>query len=196
MTKSPSKLRFIQILPNISPKGEFILKDLPGSGKRIDVLCRCLAACFDWAPEIWPKQDLEFVAVIENDIVLVIDNPGDGVRGETWWANLISNALRGNPTEFITVEQKTLDALLEEYQGIPDSKIWVLEETGTPLKEINEVHKTSQNSFMLGDHRGFDSKTMKIIERFKINSLSIGQISHLSSHTVATVIATFECGSQ
>ncbi|MHA1480946.1 MAG: hypothetical protein ACTSQZ_05945, partial [Candidatus Thorarchaeota archaeon] len=169
---------------------------LPGSGKRIDVLCRCLAACFDWAPEIWPKQDLEFVAVIEENIILVFSNPEEGVRGETWWANMIKNALQGNPADFVTVEQKALDTLLEEYQDFPNSKIWVLEEKGLPLGETIEVNKTSQNSFMLGDHRGFDSKTMKVIEKFKIDSVSIGQISHLSSHTVATVIATFECGSQ
>ena len=196
MSKSSSLLRFIQILPNASSKGDFILKDLPGSGKRIDVLCRCLAACFDWSPETWPKQNLEFVAVIEENIILTFSNPEEGIRGETWWAGMISNALQGNPADFITVEQKTLDILLEEYQDIPDAKIWVLEETGTPLKETTKVNESSQNSFMLGDHRGFDSKTMKVIERFKINPLSIGQISHLSSHTVATVISTFECGSQ
>ncbi|MHA1577893.1 MAG: hypothetical protein ACTSU3_11075 [Candidatus Thorarchaeota archaeon] len=194
MPQSSSKLRFIQILPNVSSTGEFILKDLPGSGKRIDVLCRCLSACFDWAPETWPKQNLEFVAVIEENTILVIDNPEESSKGEAWWASMIKNALQGNSTEFITVQQKTLDALLEEYQEDPNSKIWVLDETGIPLREAIEFDKNGQNSFMLGDHRGFDSKTMEVIEKFKIDSLSIGELSHLSSHTVATVITSFECG--
>ncbi|MHA1882528.1 MAG: hypothetical protein ACTSUO_05730 [Candidatus Thorarchaeota archaeon] len=188
----PNLLRFIQLLPNISNKADFILKDLPGSGKRIDVLCRCLSACFDWGPTIWSKSELEFIAVIGKNSVLRIRNPQSQGMTEIWWATMLKNALRGEPPEFIKVSHESLDEIIREIQQVPQSKIWMLEESGQSLEKEIQMNLVPQNSFMLGDHRGFNSQTLKLVEEFDIDHVSIGKLSYLGSHTVATVISTFE----
>lgn len=188
----PNLLRFIQILPNVSSKADFILKDLPGSGKRIDVLCRCLAACFDWGPTTWSRSELEYIAVIDKDAVLIIRNPQNQGMTEIWWAMMIKNALRGEPPEFIMLSHKSLGEIMHEIQQAPQSKIWILEESGQSLDKEIKLNLAPQNSFMLGDHRGFNSQTIKLVGDFDIGRVSIGKQSYLSSHTVATVISTFE----
>jgi tRNA pseudouridine-54 N-methylase len=71
------------MLPQAPPEGDFLLKDLPGSGKRIDILCRDLAACFDWAPVSWSKSQLEIIAVIGNKKTLTFREPKEQIpRGE------------------------------------------------------------------------------------------------------------------
>ena len=188
----PNLLRFIQLLPNVSSKADFILKDLPGSGKRIDVLCRCLAACFDWGPTTWSRSELEYIAVIDKDAVLKIRNPQNQGMTEMWWAMMIKNALRGEPPEFIMLSHKPLDEIIHEIQQAPQSKIWMLEESGQSLEKEIRMNLSPQNSFMLGDHRGFNPQTIKLVEEFDIDRVSVGKQSYLGSHTVSTVISTFE----
>lgn len=188
----PNLLRFIQLLPNVSSKEDFILKDLPGSGKRIDVLCRCLAACFEWGPTTWSRSELEYIAVIGGDSVLTIKDPQNQGMTEILWATMLKNALRGEPSEFIMLSHKSLDEVMRDIQQTPQSRIWMLEESGQSLDKEIRSNLSPQNSFMLGDHRGFNSQTLKLVEEFDIDRVSIGKQSYLSSHTVATVISTFE----
>ncbi|TXT57655.1 MAG: hypothetical protein BAJATHORv1_10358 [Candidatus Thorarchaeota archaeon] len=190
---SPSrKLRFIQLLPNSTTKGNFILKDLPGSGKRIDLLCRVLSACFDWAPVTWKRSHLEVIAVIQNMMSLIFKDPGDQMPlGEVAWAKLIQDVLEGKRVPFITRWNQGLEYVIDTVQA-QEGKIWFLHEEGKPLKEIDTLNVSAQNSFMLGDHIGFDSKASRLIEKAGIQPVSLGKTSYLSSHCTAAVISEFE----
>lgn len=183
-------LRFVQILPNASPKGDFILKDLPGSGNRIDVLCRVLAACFDWGPKFWSKSNLEVIAVISNSVILKFHNPGDQIpQGEIGWASVIRDVLQGRPHSFIDVVEGTVEDVLKQ---LHDSAVWVLDEEGDDLSNFDIIHSTTQNSFMLGDHRGFDSQTVSLVSKYNLPRISLGKKSYLSSHCLAAIISEFE----
>ena len=185
-------LRFIQILPQVSSRGDFLLKDLPGSGKRIDVLCRDLAACFDWGPTSWSKTHLEVVAVIENNKILTVRNPQDQIpHGEVEWASVIRDSLRENPPTYVDVSEGVLNDLIEKLMQ-QDSNLWVLDEQGTSLFDGQQIHPAAQNSFMLGDHRGFNSEAEDIISRHNIQKISLGEKSYLSSHCLAAIISEFE----
>ena len=186
-------IRFLQLLPQVSPEGNFLLKDLPGSGKRIDVLCRDLAACFEWAPKTWPKSSLELIAIIGGAKILRFKNPANQThRGELEWAIAIRDSLRGEPPEFITVSNGTIEDVIHELNQPPVSALWVLDEKGSGLSEVPDVHSAPQNSFMLGNHRGFDSQTMDVISKYKIPKISLGRKSYLSSHCLAAIISEFE----
>jgi tRNA (pseudouridine54-N1)-methyltransferase len=186
-------LRFVQILPQVSPKGDFHLKDLPGSGKRIDLLCRDLAACFDWAPISWPKANLEMVAVIGNTKILTFRNPmNNTLRGEVKWASAIRDSLRGQPPSFIQVSDGALDDVIDRLNRHTKSRLWVLDEEGVMLSDIQSIQPTTQNSFMLGDHRGFDSQTVSLMSQYNIQKISLGKKSYLSSHCLAVIISEFE----
>jgi tRNA pseudouridine-54 N-methylase len=184
-------LRFIGIFPSIPLDGKFILKDLPGTGKRVDVLCRSLAACYDWA-SIKGELEIEFYAIFSHSLLLKFRKPKDvSMKGETWWASSIRESLKGNPPDFVSIEEITLEEFLRTATTqIPDT--YVLEEDGEQLDAILNTASAPQYSFMFGDHRGFDERTLQIIEDLEIQKVSLGNRSYLGSHCVAAVISHFE----
>ncbi len=169
------------------------MKDLPGSGKRIDVLCRDLAACFEWGRSSWPKSNLELIAVIGNSKILKFKDPKDQVpQGEVGWAIVIRDSLRGEPPSFVEVTDGTVEDVIRCLNQRKRSSLWVLDEKGASQFEIQSTDQITQNSFMLGDHRGFDTLTENIISQFNIPKLSLGKKSYLSSHCLAAIISEFE----
>jgi tRNA pseudouridine-54 N-methylase len=189
----PTLLRFIQLLPNIPPKGDFLLKDLSGSGKRIDLLCRDLAACFDWSPINWPSSQLELKAVFSDEVILTFHKPAREIpRGETEWAIAIKKALEENPPEYIEISKGNLESIIRALNKPPDSHLWVLHEEGKHLNECKIQISGTQNSFMLGDYKGFNSQTIELISKYGLSRMSLGKTSYLSSHCLAVVISKFE----
>ena len=188
-----TKLRFIQILPNVSPSGDFILKDLPGSGKRIDVLCRVLSSCFEWGPNTWEKSNIEVIAVIRDSVVLRVQYPEQNLpSGERAWGQVIKESLKGNPPDYVEVKEGNLESVIIEYNNPPSSSMWILHEDGEELNLQEIVISGTDNSFMLGDHRGFNSQTEDLVSKYTLRKVSLGAISYLSSHCVARIISEFE----
>ena len=186
-------LRFIQILPQVSSKGDFLLKDLPGSGKRIDVLCRDLAACFSWGPISWPVSSLEMIAVIGNTKIMTFNDPEDeNPSGEVGWASVIRDSLREEPPKYVDVSEGSLDDVIRNLNQLENSKLWVLDEDGTDISDSHVDRLGTQNSFLLGDHKGFDSPTESTISQHNIQRISLGKKSYLSSHCLAAIISEFE----
>jgi len=186
-------IRFIQILPKVSDKGDFLLQDLPGSGKRIDLLCRDLEACFDWGLTKWPREQIKFIAVLADSVILRFEDPKEAMpRGERAWAEVIKNAIQNNPPFFVRVSKGDLESVIRELNSPPESRVWVLYEDGIPIENCKFSISEAQNSFMLGDHRGFDSKTEKLMSKFNLGKISLGNISYLSSHCVVSIISKFE----
>lgn len=193
VVSKPTVLRFVQLLTNIPPTGDFLLKDLPGTGNRIDVLCRDLAACFDWGPTHWLPSQLELLAVFGADVILRFTMPSEKIPlGETGWAQEIKKALQGDPPDYITCRQETLESIIRTFNQPPDSQLWLLHEEGKPFDEY-EIHvRGTQNSFMLGDYRGFDSQTEELISKYGVRRMSLGKTSYLSSHCVVSIISKLE----
>ena len=193
MQPESTMLRFIQLLPDVSPLGKFLLKDLPGSGKRIDILCRDLAACFSWGPTSWPKENLELVAVIADSKILVFSNPEDNPpQSEVDWAVVIRDSLKEQPPKYVKSLDGSLEDVIIRYNKPPESMLWILEETGSHISTITTEESVTQNSFMLGDHKGFNSQTESLLSRHSLPRVSLGKKSYLSSHCVASLISEFE----
>ncbi len=186
-------LRFIGIYSTISVDAEFNMKDLPGSGRRVDVLCRSLEACFDWAVDRLNATIIEYVAVLEDDTVLRFTNPGDAKgKGETWWAGHIRNSLKSDPPPFARVMKIAVETLLQDMRKEKNQETFVLEEEGRPLGAGVLEQASPQYSFILGDHRGFSERTRSVFHSFDIPSISLGPKSYLGSHSVAAVISELE----
>ena len=186
-------LRFIQILPNVSTSGDFILKDLSGSGKRIDVLCRVLSSCFEWAPSTWKKEEIEVIAVIGDSVILQFQFPKENLpSGEKAWAQILKESLKRNPPDYVQVSEGNLETVIRELNSSTSSNLWLLHEEGEELDLQEIAISGSDNSFMLGDHRGFNSQTEELVSKFALRKVSLGNISYLSSHCVAHIISEFE----
>ncbi len=185
-------LRFMAFFPDIPLDGKFILRDLPGSGKRIDVLCRSLAACFDWASNSKLRDKLEFNAILSHSLLLRFKAPQDStLKSETWWASVVKDAIKGEPPEFVTTKEVTLEDAMQNFvKECPNT--YVLETDGEILEAIVDSTSAPQYSFMLGNHRGFDERTLQIIQDLKIQRVSLGKQNYLGSHCVAAVISHFE----
>jgi len=188
-----AKLRFIQLLPNAPATGDFILRDLPGSGKRIDILCRVLSAGFDWAPNTFDKFNIEIIAVIEDSVTLQVQYPGQYLPiGEKAWAKVIKESLQGNPPDYIQVTDDNFESVIMRYNNPPAENLWVLNEEGEEMDLQVAIDLTTDNSFMLGDHRGFNSQIEELVSKYALQKISLGKTSYLSSHCVALIISRFE----
>jgi tRNA pseudouridine-54 N-methylase len=186
-------LRFILHLPEISEEGNFLLKDLPGSGKRIDVLCRSLAVCFDWGPSKLDKSYLEVFALVGKSSCLRIRNPDTEMpRGEVWWASAIKDALTGSSLPFISIENLSLEDVVEEVLETDGDRLWVLDEAGSESVKGNLSRSNAQNSFIIGGYRGFNSEALTIFEDHSIYRLTLGTTSYLTSHCIAAIISMYE----
>ncbi len=180
-------------MPNMSTNGKFMLRDLPGSGNRVDILCRSLQACFDWGPVFWPKSKLEFLAVVADEIVLRFRNPSNQQQmGEVWWASAIQNSLKGELPPFVDINNAGLRETLKKIVENSSSAIYALDERGIMISDWAPYGSASQNSFMLGDHHGFDFNTQKVMTDLGINRISLGVTGYLGSHCVATIISKLE----
>ncbi|MHA2067738.1 MAG: hypothetical protein ACXABY_25530 [Candidatus Thorarchaeota archaeon] len=193
MMEQVAHLTFILYLPEVSGAGKFHFKDLPGSGKRIDVLCRSLAACFDWAPSTIDPTNLEVIALVGSSTGLRIRNPGkDKPRGEISWASALKDALSGDPPKFIAIDNLSLKDIVEEIQTDSDTHLWVLDETGASVGQETLVDFNAQNIFIIGDYKGFDGEALKVFDDHSIYRLSLGSTSYLTSHCVAAIISMYE----
>jgi len=188
-----TKLRFIQLLPEASATGEFILKDLPGSGKRIDLLCRVLSAGFDWAPDAYDKSNIEIIAIIDDSVTLYVKYPEHQLpSGEKAWAKVIKDSLQGNAPDYIVVTDDNIESLIMRYNSPPKDNLWILHEEGEEVDFQVDIDLTTDNSFMLGDHRGFNSHVEELVSKYALQKISLGKTSYLSSHCVARIISIFE----
>ncbi|MGV9170629.1 MAG: hypothetical protein ACOC38_11895 [Promethearchaeia archaeon] len=184
-------LRFVLTFPGISTNGEFLLRDLPGSGDRMDVLCRCLSACFGWGPTIVPTKEIELRAILSNSLTLVFSSPENPAKmGETDWARGIRDALKGNPPEYISVLDLDLEENIKDLIDNPSSHLWLLHEKGE--NSIQMWKAALQNSFILGPHKGYDSHALKVARDYGIPQLSVGPLPYLGSHCIASVITEAE----
>jgi tRNA pseudouridine-54 N-methylase len=100
--------------------------------------------------------------------------------------------LRGRPPSYVHVSDGTLGEVVRHLIQDEDAKLWVLDESGASLSDCQSCFHTTQNSFMLGDHRGFDSQTVSLMSQYNIQKISLGKKSYLSSHCLAVIISEFE----
>ncbi len=193
MAKQLGLLRFVLIFPSLTLNEHFHVRDLPGSGRRIDILCRSLAACFDWGPTTWPRKRLQIAAIIGNRVVLEIDCPETNVlQGEVFWALEIRRALSGNPPSYIAVKEIGLADYIDEVLSASNSKIWALEETGIGIAEVPGLDATSSHIILIGDHEGYSEESLAILSDRSIYRISLGRTSYLGSHCIAAIIGLLE----
>ena len=178
---------------------EFNLNDLPGSGGRMDLVCRCISSA------LWVSNDLRrdtrifitFEGPTNPPKTIVFD--GYSLKGvnpdERNIASHIKKALRiglnlqlNQEIEVspgIKIAKRSFESIIKE-----KSKKMQLLYLHPEGKDIKDIKIERDVAFILGDHVGIPKKTERLIERVKAERVSLGKRVYLASHAI--VIANYE----
>jgi len=169
----------------------FSLNDLPGSGGRMDLICRCVNSA------LWISCGLRR----DTRIFLVLNGPssppatilfeGSSLRrvspDERNIASWIKKALdcTGKNGDWVKVQEGIKVSKMSFQDVIKDLKeIYVLHERGRFIREV-EIAKNPV--FVLGDNIGLPRKEEKFAERFGAEKISLGKTSYLASHCISMI---------
>lgn len=168
----------------------FSLNDLPGSGGRMDLVCRCINSA------LWLSHKLR----TDTRIFVVLNGPpsppvtvvfeGSNLKrvspDERNIASWIRKSLRGlkkewrNVQDGIKVAKKSFQEIMREVEG----NFYILHEKGRFLREV-EIKRNPV--FILGDHIGLPQKEERFALRFGAEKISLGKLSYLASQCITIV---------
>jgi len=167
--------------------GNFSLNDLPGSGGRMDVLCRCISSSLFLSHDL--RRDVECYLVLcgEPDPEKTVLFCGSGVRrlspDERSSAALIKKALSipcgdefRESTPGVYVRRGGLSRILSE---IPFA---VLDEAGEDLRGVPELPE----AYLLSDHQNFTPAEEEAIAGAA--RYSVGPLSLHADHAITVLL--------
>jgi tRNA (pseudouridine54-N1)-methyltransferase len=185
--------------PRCRTADDFLIRDVPGTSGRLDVVCRVLAATFRAVPDWSPF--LEFLAVLGGPpnppLLLRVSNVSNaGIpEGELALALILKTLLNRYRTagaeqlaawpQFALTRQGFEDTLRAVAKRRAQS--YYLVERGTPLKSVH-LNLTSPQVFVLGDDRGLPSEHEALLLQHSAKEVAIGKQSLLGSHAVSLLL--------
>lgn len=176
---------------------DFSLKDLPGTGGRIDLLCRFLNSAFLLSHGI--RKDVRVFMTLYGKPnppkTIHFEGPKLKVRlnpDERSTALILKKALEvgkdlREPTKEVEVfpgvyvSNMTFEDVVRRV--MKDSTLYYLVEDGRP---ITEVEFPQNPAFVLGDHIGLSKEDERFLEGIA-EKVRVGRRSYLASHVVAFV---------
>ncbi len=145
------------IVKSNTAQATFLLKDLPGSGRRIDILCRCVNSAFCLSHDI--RRDVTLYLCFAGKTLTFVGRELKHLTpDERGIAVIIQKALEGNPTPGVYVSNATFEETLREQKG----EIVFLHEEGEDISHIS-LHENM--CFVLAGHKGFNKTDQKLLER-------------------------------
>jgi tRNA (pseudouridine54-N1)-methyltransferase len=185
--------------PKCRTDGDFLIRDVPGTSGRLDVVCRILLSTFRAVPELCPN--LQFFAVLGGPpsppLQLQVQDvtpkslPGSGLACSLILKGLLqqftkSKKIRHNQWPEFSLLKKGFAETLKE--NIPaDGRIFYLIEKGTPLEEIVFSFELPM-MFVLGDDQGLPQNHEEILYQYKVQEVSIGTRSLLGSQVISLIL--------
>lgn len=165
----------------------FNLDDLPGSGGRIDILCRCVNSAFCLSHDI--RRDVLLYLVLQDRVTIRFVgnrlkhlNPDERSTGA-----LIRKALKAKAggkvseresTPGIFVSNRGLARLLDEVEKMVD-QVTLLHEDGEPMRR---AELTKDIAFVLSDHLEFEDWELELLE--DVPRLSVGPKTLHADHCI------------
>ena len=185
---------FIMYSRKGATSSDFNLKDLPGSGGRMDLNARCVISA------LWLSRDMRR----DSRMVFSLNGPPEAP---------LAMAFDGKELERVTPDERNIglwikkvldrkeeigDEWKEVHDGIYLSKksfqdlikersernLYVLHESG---EDIRSVDIKEDPVFVLGDHIGLPKKEEEFVERFGGTKISLGPESYFSTHSITLV---------
>ena len=165
----------------------FLLRDIPGTSGRLDVICRSALACHLTAP----KESATLFGVLGsgNEAVTLYFSTLAGFQDEISLARVVQDLVlvytgyrEDLPPEYpqITLLNYTFVQLLEHLR--PFGPIVYLSDDGDDLKTLPLTNNTT---FVLGSHVDLGEYERELLTQFDAKTVSIGPQKYLSSHCIA-----------
>jgi len=155
MSKHSSRRVFI--VKSNTAKTKFLLKDLPGSGGRIDILCRCVNSAFCLSHDI-RRDTVLYLCFSGKTIKFVGKELKHLTPDERGIAILIRKALEGAPTPGIYISEKSFREIILERE----EEIIYLDEKG---EDISNLKLKKDMCFVLAGHLGFNKEDQEFLEK-------------------------------
>lgn len=162
---------------------DFNLKDIPGTGGRLDVLVRCIPAALLTSHGVREDTDIYLVHLGPPEAPKVVHVRGAEVQhlnpDERTTAMLLQKALGAfttgpvwqTSTPGVRVAAIGLEDLEAELEG---TRFFRLDEGG---RDIADVELAEDCVFMLGDDQGFTPEEVELLERWGAEPVSLGPVS-------------------
>lgn len=173
---------------------DFTIKDLPGSGGRMDLNARCIISA------LWLSRDLRR----DSRIVISLNGPPkpplaiafDGKElqrvspDEKNVAHWIKKALNKRNQidegwyeahDGIYISDKSFQDLIKDRE---DRNFYVLHESG---KDIRDTELKKDPVFVLGDHIGLPKKEEEFVQRYNTDKISLGPESYFATQSITLV---------
>lgn len=185
--------------PRCRTDGSFLIRDVPGTSGRLDVVCRVLLSTFRAVPELC--SNLQFFAVLGGPptppLQLQVKDVAPKALPESELAcSIILKTLlyqfgkseqthHKNWPEFSLSKKGFAETLKEEAPA--ESHIFYLIERGKPLEEI-PVSFEQPMLIVLGDDKGLPKDHEEILYQYKVQEVSVGTRSLLGSQVISLLL--------
>jgi tRNA (pseudouridine54-N1)-methyltransferase len=170
--------QFVVVAHDAPTTPEFSLDDLPGSGGRLDVLCRCVGAACLLSHDIRANVQVHLVLGDEYTITVSCDEVRNLRPDERSTAALLRTALEHRddaigqqPAESspgVTIRRQGVGRALES--AAEDGTLVTLHEDGTT---ITDLEPPADPVFALSDHRPFTDAERSLLEQHAEYTVSL-----------------------
>ncbi len=182
--------------PRTRTDDKFLIRDVPGTSGRLDVVCRILIAAYRTTPIF--TSYIQVNAILggppHSPLLLQIDdvNSGEFPESELNCALIIKGLLhnyRTSKTERsrlwpqFSITAKSFDETLKEVAS-STSQILYLVEKGKPLDQV-KISFDQPITLILGDDQGLPVEHEKLVYQYPVQEVSIGTRSLLGSQVVS-----------
>ena len=188
---------FIVVGHKARTDGNFNLNDLPGSGGRMDILCRCINCALFLSHDLRRDVIIYLVLLGEPDMPKIVKFKGENVKylnpDERSSGSLIKKALERSAiprwresTRGVWVRVGGLADLLEEVL-IKDKRLFYLQEDGGDIRDRFKENVPDNTVFVLGDHTGMTPEEETVILDSDAKTINVGPISLHADHCIILV---------
>ena len=178
---------------------EFLIRDVPGTSGRLDVVCRILVSAYRTMPELSPSIQVDVLlgGPPNPPLRLRVENVGakEFPESELECALILKGLLqryrtRGisqdpNWPQFVIVPQGFSDLLQDAIQD--KKQLLYLVETGHPFQQV-ELNLNHPIVLILGDDQGLSEEHKRAVYKHQIQEISLGTRSLLGSHVISLVL--------
>lgn len=178
---------------------DFLIRDLPGTSGRLDVVCRMLIATFRSVPALSPN--MRFLSILggppKPPLLIQVSNVDSSQVPESELACALilkgllhtyrtkKNSFHPSWPQFIIKEQGFKETL--QKMAKPPNQLLYLIERGTPLDAVS-LDFDKPIVVILGDERGIPPEHEELLQQYQVREVNIGTRSLLGSQVITLLL--------